>query len=86
LEPKPGLPPTTRHLNELIENMRPQGVKVILANPYFDPRFAQFVAERTGAQVVNIAHMVGARPGTNDYIAMIDYDVRQLAGALRGRA
>jgi hypothetical protein len=35
---------------------------------------------------VSIAHMVGAQPGTNDYIAMIDYDVRQLAGALRGRA
>jgi ABC-type Zn uptake system ZnuABC Zn-binding protein ZnuA len=86
LEPKPGLPPTTRHLNELIESMRAQGVKVILANPYFDPHFAQFVAERTGAQVVNIAHMVGARPGTDDYISMVDYDVRQLAGALRGRA
>jgi ABC-type Zn uptake system ZnuABC Zn-binding protein ZnuA len=86
LEPKPGMPPTTKHLNELIESMRAQGVKVILANPYFDPRFAQFVAERTGAQVVNIAHMVGARPGTNDYISMVDYDVRQLAGALRGRA
>jgi ABC-type Zn uptake system ZnuABC Zn-binding protein ZnuA len=86
LEPKPGLPPTTKHLNELIESMRTQGVKVILANPYFDPRFAQFVAERTGAQVVSIAHMVGARPGTNDYISMVDYDVRQLAGALRGRA
>jgi ABC-type Zn uptake system ZnuABC Zn-binding protein ZnuA len=86
LEPKPGLPPTTKHLNELIESMRAQGVKVILANPYFDPRFAQFVAERTGAQVVNIAHMVGARPGTDDYISMIDYDVRQLAAALRGRA
>jgi ABC-type Zn uptake system ZnuABC Zn-binding protein ZnuA len=86
LEPKPGLPPTTKHLNDLIESMRAQGVKVILANPYFDPRFAQFVAERTGAQVVNIAHMVGARPGTDDYISMVDYDVRQLAGALRGRA
>lgn len=85
LEPKPGLPPTTKHLNELIESMRAQGVKVILANPYFDPRFAQFVAERTGAQVVSIAHTVGARAGTNDYIAMVDYDVRQLAGALRGR-
>jgi zinc/manganese transport system substrate-binding protein len=86
LEPKPGLPPTTKHLNELIESMRAQGVKVILANPYFDPRFAQFVAERTGAQVVSFAHMVGARAGTNDYISMVDYDVRQLAGALRDRA
>jgi ABC-type Zn uptake system ZnuABC Zn-binding protein ZnuA len=86
LEPKPGLPPTTRHLNELIETMRAQGVRVILANPYFDPRFARFVAERTGAQVVSMAHMVGARPSTNDYLSMVDYDVRQLAGALRGRA
>lgn len=86
LEPKPGLPPTTRHLNELIESMRAQGVRVILASPYFDPRFAQFVAERTGAQVVSMAHMVGARAGTNDYISMVDYDVRQLAAALRGRA
>jgi zinc/manganese transport system substrate-binding protein len=86
LEPKPGLPPATKHLNELIESMRGQGVRVILANPYFDPRFAHFVAERTGAQVVSMAHMVGARSGTNDYVSMIDYDVRQLAGALRGRA
>jgi ABC-type Zn uptake system ZnuABC Zn-binding protein ZnuA len=85
LEPKPGLPPTTKHLNELIESMRAQRVKVILANPYFDPRFAQFVAERTGAQVVNMAHQVGARAGTNDYISMLDYDVKQLAGGLRGR-
>jgi ABC-type Zn uptake system ZnuABC Zn-binding protein ZnuA len=86
LEPKPGLPPTTKHLNALIETMRDQGVKVILANPYFDPRFAQFVAERTGAQVVSMAHQVGARAGTNDYISMVDYNVRQLAGSLRGRA
>jgi ABC-type Zn uptake system ZnuABC Zn-binding protein ZnuA len=86
LEPKPGLPPTTKHLNALIETMRDQGVKVILANPYFDPRFAQFVAERTGAQVVSMAHQVGARAGTNDYISMVDYNARQLAGALRGRA
>jgi ABC-type Zn uptake system ZnuABC Zn-binding protein ZnuA len=86
LEPKPGLPPTTKHLNELIDTMRAQGVRVILANPYFDPRFAQFVAERAGAQVVSMAHMVGARAGTNDYISMVDYDVRRLAEALRGGA
>ncbi len=86
LEPKPGLPPTTKHLNELIDGMRAQGVRVILANPYFDPRFAQFVAERTGARVVSMAHQVGARAGTNDYISMVDYDVRQLAAALRDRA
>jgi len=70
----------------LIELMRTQGVKVILANPYFDPRFAQFVAERTGARVVSMAHQAGARPGTDDYLSMVDYNVQQLAAALRASA
>jgi ABC-type Zn uptake system ZnuABC Zn-binding protein ZnuA len=86
LEPKPGLPPTTRHLNALIELMRAQRIKLILANPYFDPRAAQLVAQQTGARVVQVAHQVGAREGTDEYLQMVDYNVRQLAAALRGAA
>jgi zinc/manganese transport system substrate-binding protein len=86
LEPKPGLPPTTKHLNEVIELMRAQRITVVLANPYFDPRAAQLVAQQTGARLVKMAHQVGARPGTDDYLQMVDYNVRQLAAALRGDA
>jgi ABC-type Zn uptake system ZnuABC Zn-binding protein ZnuA len=86
LEPKPGLPPTTKHLNEVIELMRAQRITLVLANPYFDPRAAQLVAQQTGARLVKMAHQVGARPGTDDYLPMVDYNVRQLAAALRGDA
>jgi ABC-type Zn uptake system ZnuABC Zn-binding protein ZnuA len=86
LEPKPGLPPTTKHLNEVIELMRAQRIKLILANPYFDPRAAQFVAQQTGAKIINVAHQVGAREGTDEYLKMVDYNVRQLVAALRGAA
>ena len=81
LEPKPGIAPTTRHLAVVVERARLQGAKLILASPYFDPRHARFVAERTGARVAQMAHQVGARPGTEDYLAMVDYNVRQVAGA-----
>jgi ABC-type Zn uptake system ZnuABC Zn-binding protein ZnuA len=84
LEPKPGIPPTTGHLRALVERMRVEGVKAVLAAPYYDPRHAQFISENTGAKVVNLAHQVGGREGTGDYLSMIDYDVRQLAAALRG--
>ncbi len=84
LEPKPGIPPTTGHLRALVERMRVEGVKAVLASPYYDPRHAQFISENTGARVVNLAHQVGGREGTGDYLSMIDYDVRQLAAALRG--
>lgn len=83
LEPKPGVPPTTRHLQQLIEQMRAEGVKLIFSAAYYDPRHTRFVAEATGARVVEVAHQVGARPGTDDYLAMIGYNVRQLE---RGRA
>jgi ABC-type Zn uptake system ZnuABC Zn-binding protein ZnuA len=86
LEPKPGLPPTTKHLNEVIELMRAQRIRFILANPYFDPRAAQLVAQRTGARIVSMAHQVGAREGTEDYLKTVDYNVRQLTAALRGAA
>ena len=82
LEPKPGIAPTTAHLAEVIERVRALEVPVILASPYFDPRHARRVAEQTGARVVVLAHQVGAREGTDGYLEMVDYNVRQVAQAL----
>jgi ABC-type metal ion transport system, periplasmic component/surface adhesin len=82
MEPKPGIPPTTRHLQGLIERMRAERVKVAIIAAYYDPRHAQFITEKTGVTAVPLAHQVGARPGTDDYLSLIDYNVRQLAMAL----
>ena len=84
MEPKPGIPPTTGHLRVLVERMRTEGVRLVLAAAYYDPRHARFVSEHTGARVVNLANQVGAREGTDDYLGMIDHNVRQLLGALAG--
>jgi ABC-type Zn uptake system ZnuABC Zn-binding protein ZnuA len=84
MEPKPGISPTTKHLQDLIEQMKAQGVKVILSSPYFEVRYAQFVSKNTGAKIVLLAHQVGSRPGTDDYIKMIDYNVKQLVMAFGG--
>lgn len=81
LEPKPGLAPTTGHLGELIERMKGRGVRAILAVVYFDPRHARFVAERTGAKIAELAHQCGSRPGTESYLDMIEYNVRELERA-----
>ena len=82
LEPKPGISPTTKHLQALVEMMKTERVKVILSSPYFEIRYAQFVSKNTGAKIVPLAHQVGSRPGTDSYIRMIDYNVRELARAL----
>jgi ABC-type Zn uptake system ZnuABC Zn-binding protein ZnuA len=85
LEGKPGVPPTTTHLQSLAQQMQTEKVQAVLASPYFNPRHASFVSGVTGAQIVDMAHQPGARGGTEDYLAMVDYNVRQLAAALGGR-
>ena len=82
MEPKPGVPPTTRHLQELVQTMQAEKIGIILTSVYYDPRHAQFLAQHTGAKVVPMAHQSGARPGTDDYLGMVDYNVRQLVAAL----
>ncbi len=84
MEPKPGIPPTTRHLEALIAVMRARDVRAILASAYYDPRHARFLAERTGARIAEMANQVGARPGTEDYVATVDWNVRRVAAALGG--
>lgn len=81
LEPKPGIAPTTSHLAQVVERMHADGASLILASSYFDPRHAAFVSKQTGARVVLMAHQVGAREGSDDYLTMVDHNVRAVFGA-----
>jgi len=83
LEPKPGIAPTSGHLREVVDVVEARGAEAILATAYFDLRHARWVAERTGARVARMAHQVGSREGADDYLAMVDYNVREMDRALR---
>ena len=64
LEPKPGVPPTPRHLAEVILKMKQNKVRVILVDPYLDRRTAETVAAKTEATVVDVAQFPGGVKGT----------------------
>ena len=83
MEPKPGVPPSPTHLAGLIATMRRTGAKVIVMEPYYDRRTADFVAARTGAQVLVLPPSVGGVRTITDYIQLMQNDVAQLAAAVR---
>lgn len=83
LEPKPGMAPTTRHLGEVVAKMKAEQIKVVLSSPYFDARHAAFVQKETGAHLAALAHQVGSRPGTDTYLDLMAYNVKEIANALR---
>ncbi len=83
VEPKPGIPPSPSHTLQLMSEMKAQGVKLIIVEPYFDKKTPQAIAAQVGGLVLELAPSVGAQPTIKDYIGLFDHDVAALAGALK---
>ncbi len=81
VEPKPGIPPSPRHVTELVELMRERGVTIILAANYFDEQKIRTVASRVDAKPVIVSLYVGGADGTSSYLDLIDYWVDHLVEA-----
>ncbi len=83
LEPKPGIPPTPKHLEDLEAHMKSEKVGVIVLPTYYSRATADEIARRAGAKVVLIGQQPGELPGTEDFFAFFDYNFRTIADALK---
>jgi ABC-type Zn uptake system ZnuABC Zn-binding protein ZnuA len=82
IEPKPGVAPSPAHLARLIAGGRKAGVRAIVHEPYEPEDASRLAAERLGVAFVRLATSVGSLPHTDDYLALLDFNVTALARAL----
>ena len=78
LEPKPGLPPSGAHLNELLEGLKRSPVKAVLRAAYNDPRPAQWLAAQAGIPAVMLPFTVGGSDGARDLFGLYDDTLSRL--------
>jgi zinc/manganese transport system substrate-binding protein len=81
VEPKPGIPPSLRHVTNLVNMMRERNIRIILAANYFDQQKVETVADRTGAKAIIVPLYVGGAPGVDDYFQLVDYWTDRLVEA-----
>jgi zinc/manganese transport system substrate-binding protein len=72
VEPKPGIPPSPRHVTELVDLMRVRKIRIILAANYFDEQKIRTVANRVDAVPVIVPLYVGGEEGVDDYFQLVD--------------
>ncbi|HUU17799.1 MAG TPA: metal ABC transporter substrate-binding protein [Sedimentisphaerales bacterium] len=73
VEPKPGIPPSPKHVANLINLMRERNIVIILAANYFDEQKIRTVAARTNAEAVIVPLYVGGAAGVDDYFELVDH-------------
>jgi len=84
VEPKPGIPPTPSHTVELIQLVKEANIRVVVLEPFYDDSAPNQIARMTNATVLRLPTSVGGVDGVEDYLSLIDYDVKTLASALKG--
>lgn len=72
VEPKPGIPPNAAHLQQLIDTIRAHKIGVLIMEPYYERRSAEYLARATGIKVVVLPQSVGAQPRVSSYFDLFD--------------
>jgi ABC-type Zn uptake system ZnuABC Zn-binding protein ZnuA len=78
VEPKPGIPPSPKHVEELVQEMRKNNVKVLLAANYFHENKVRRICNKVGAEPVIVPMFVNGAPGTENVFKLIDLWINKL--------
>jgi zinc/manganese transport system substrate-binding protein len=83
LEPKPGLPPSTGHLTELVARLAREPANAVARSAYNDPRSAEWLAQRVKIPVVTLPYTVGGTDKARDLFGLFDDTISRLLAAAR---
>jgi zinc/manganese transport system substrate-binding protein len=81
IEPKPGIPPGSAYLAQLVVDLPRKSARMILHAAYEDARPAQSVAERIGVPAVTLPFTVGGTDAAKDLFGLFDDTIARLVAA-----
>jgi zinc/manganese transport system substrate-binding protein len=83
MEPRPGTPPPSSHLADLVTLARTVGIKACVVENYYDSKSDELVARLIGGSVVRIPGDVGGDPAAGTYEAWLDLLVQRVSAAVK---
>jgi ABC-type Zn uptake system ZnuABC Zn-binding protein ZnuA len=78
IEPKPGIPPSAKHVQHMIKTIEDQQIKLMLVASYFEKNSPQSIADKTGIEALFLPLYVKAIPEITDNFKLVDYWIDQV--------
>ncbi|MBN2007972.1 zinc ABC transporter substrate-binding protein [candidate division KSB1 bacterium] len=78
IEPKPGIPPSAKHVQDMIELIKDQHISVMIVASYFEKKTAQMIEAKTGVKAVFLPLYVNGVPEAADVFSLADYWIDQI--------
>jgi ABC-type Zn uptake system ZnuABC Zn-binding protein ZnuA len=83
VEPKPGIPPSPKHIEELIREMRKNNVKVLFSANYFSEQKVNEICDKVGAKPIMVPMGVDSKSGVKNVFELTDLWVMSLKKAFQ---
>jgi zinc/manganese transport system substrate-binding protein len=86
LEPKPGVPPSSGYLAQVVETLQKTPAKMTIRAAYEDERPSEFISEKVGIPAVVLPFTVGGTDGAKDLFSLYDDTIARLLAGLKGKS
>lgn len=78
IEPMPGITPGASTLSTLVERIKTEHIGLLIMEPYYERRSANYLNEQTAIRMVVLPQSVGAQTDINTYFDLFDVIVAAL--------
>ncbi|GLR26455.1 metal ABC transporter substrate-binding protein [Limnobacter litoralis] len=83
LEPKPGVEPTAAHLQDVLNQIQKQPVKMVIRAAYQSDRPSKWLSDHAHIPAVELPFTVGGTPASGDLYSFFDDTIARLLAALK---
>jgi len=83
IEPKPGIPPSAKHVQQMIQTIKEQEIKMMLVASYFEKKSTQMIEDKTGIKAVYLPLFVHGIEEVNDNFQLVDYWIDQINNSIQ---
>jgi len=82
IEPKPGIPPSAKHLRDVVQVVKANGAKVLLVEPYYPDKPVKYVQRETGVKVLRLPIYLTKENEKDGVLGLLLSNAEAIAGAL----
>ncbi len=82
IEPKPGIPPSAKHVQYMVNLIKEQDINMMLVASYFEKKSPQMISEKTGIKAVYLPLFVNSELGINNNFELMDNWIEQVKSSL----
>jgi len=81
LEPKPGVPPSSSHLAELLETLKITPARAVIRAPFEEARASEWLSKQAGLVMLELPYTVGGNAQATDLFGLFDSSIALLQEA-----